>query len=260
MDQTSHFDGDWKEGQKHAPQILAFDTREELQIAFAEIDTAYDGVNLQRLVAIMPGQTGRDYVIDIMRGLSDQPHTYDLPIHFKGQVIETSFDMAHATDRLEPLGDANGYQHLWRRSESDVLAGTEVTSWLLGDQFYSLSFAADLDPMAYFAELGANDPDHNLRHERALILRTQGEAVTYVSVYERHGRYDSDEEVTVFDGASVGDIAIGTQSGITTVTIEFESGETLVFRLAERGPTRAPLRVELTRNQITEQFEYARGG
>ena len=123
-------------------------------------------------------------------------HTYDLPIHFKGQLIETSFDMAHATARLEPLGSENGYQHLWQRSVSEPLDKLADASWLLGDQFYTLSFKSDLDPTVYFLELGANDPNHNLRHEQALMLRSSGESVTYVSVYERHGRYDSDEEVT----------------------------------------------------------------
>ena len=256
VDETSHFDGDWREGQKHAPRVLTFETNSELQIAFAEIDTAYEGVNLQRLTAILPGQNGRDYVIDIMRGLSDRPHTYDLPIHFKGQLIETSFDMAHATARLEPLGSENGYQHLWQRSVSEPLDKLADASWLLGDQFYTLSFKSDLDPTVYFLELGANDPNHNLRHEQALMLRSSGESVTYVSVYERHGRYDSDEEVTVFTGASLQDIEIDTQSGITSVSIETKSGEAVEFRLAQSGLTRAPLQVSHTKNDTTEHFDY----
>jgi len=256
VDETSHFDGDWKEGQKHAPRIISFDQRDDLQLFFAEIDTAYDGVNLQRLVAIMPGQNGRDYVIDIMRGLSAEPHTYDLPIHFKGQLIETSFDMDHATNRLEPLGVRNGYQHLWKRSESPPLQGVGSASWLLGDQFYTLTFKSDLDPTAYFAELGANDPNHNLRHEQALILRTQGASATYVSVYERHGRYDSDEEVTVFNGSSVEDIQVDTQNGITSVSIETKAGDAVTFRLAQSGLTRAPLQVLRSDNESTTQYDY----
>ena len=256
VDQPSHFDGDWREGQKHAPRLIAVDTREELQLVFAEIDTAYDGVNLQRLVAIMPGQNGRDYVIDITRGLSATPHTYDLPVHFKGQLIETSFDMTHATDRLEPLGDKNGYQHLWKRSESPALNGLESASWLLRDQFYTLSFKSDLDPTVYFAELGANDPDHNLRHEQALMLRTRGTSATYVSVYERHGRYDSDEEVTVFNGSSIEAIEIDTENSMTTVSIETKAGDAVTFRLAQSGLTRAPLQVLRSSNETNNQYDY----
>ena len=250
VDETSHFGGDWREGQKHAPSVIAFDEIDGVQVAFAEIDTAYDGVNMQRLIAIMPGTNGRDYIIDIMRGIGSEGHTFDLPVHFKGQLIETSFDMTHETTKLEPLGDANGYQHLWKRSQSEPLDDLEEASWLLGDQFYTLSFAADQSLTTYFTELGANDPNHNLRREQALIMRAQGSAATFVSVYERHGRYDSDNEVTVFDGASVTDIHISTNSGIASVAITTEDGDAVTFKLAESRNTRQPLQVLRTSVEI----------
>ncbi|MEL7282960.1 MAG: hypothetical protein AAGJ68_00540, partial [Pseudomonadota bacterium] len=84
---------------------------------------------------------------------------------------------------------------------------------------------------------------HNLRHEQAFILRTQSDTSNFVSVYERHGRYDSDEEVTVFDGSSIADIAISENSGITDVTITPTEGAPVTFRLAESGLTRQPLQV-----------------
>ncbi|MEL7541644.1 MAG: heparinase II/III family protein, partial [Pseudomonadota bacterium] len=243
VDQTSHFGGDWREGQKHAPTMIEFGELGGVQVAFAEIDTAYEGVNMQRLIAIMPRTNGGDYVIDIMRGVGGSAHTYDLPIHFKGQLIETSFDMEHATTKLEPMGEANGYQHLWKRSESDLLAAPQAASWLLGDQFYTLSFAADQELTAYFAELGANDPNHNLRREQALILRSQGDSVTFVSVYERHGLYDSDNEVTVFDGSSIEKIEISENSGITSVQISPAKDDSVTFKLAASRFTRQPLQV-----------------
>lgn len=256
VDQTSHFNGDWREGQKHAPTIMEFGEREGIQITFAEIDTAYEDINLQRLVAIMPGANGRDYIIDIMRGIGQTAHTYDLPVHFKGQLIETSFDMHHATDRLEPFGTQNGYQHLWKRSESEPLSGMQEVSWLLGDQFYTLTQKADQHVKAYFTELGANDPNHNLRHEQALVLRASGTAATFVSVYERHGRYDSDEEVTVFDGSSIEDINIETQNGMTSITITPTLGDTVTFKLAESALTRQPLQVQRHKQQDKPQQDY----
>ncbi|MEL7042271.1 MAG: heparinase II/III family protein [Pseudomonadota bacterium] len=243
VDQTSHFGGDWREGQKHAPSVIEFGTINGVQVAFAEIDTAYEGVNLQRLIAIVPDMDGRDYIVDIVRGLGTETHTFDLPVHFKGQLIETSFDMVHETTKLEPLGPANGYQHLWKRSESAPLFGVQDVSWLLEDQFYTLTFASDLDSTAYFAELGANDPNHNLRREQALILRGEGEAVNFVSVYERHGLYDSDNEVTVFKGGSVSAIDISDSSGITTISITSEASDAVTFKLAETRFVRQPLQV-----------------
>lgn len=243
VDEASHFSGDWHEGQKHAPNILAFDNFDGVQVAFAEISTAYDDVRLERLVGLFHGENGRDYVVDIMRGIGRDGHRFDLPVHFKGQLIETSFDMDHSTDRLEPLGLRNGYQHLWKRSESEVLGGLHSTSWLLGDQFYTLSFAADQNVTAYFTELGANDPDHNLRREQALILRTHGRATNYVSIYERHGRYDSDEEITVFDGSSIEAIEIVPEDGATAFTIRPASSAAITFRLADHRTARERLQV-----------------
>ena len=251
VDQTSHFNGDWREGQKHAPTVIEFGTRDGIQVAFAEIGTAYEDVRLQRLVALMPGNNGRDYVVDIMRGLGVGEHRFDLPVHFKGQLIETSFEMQHAVDRLEPFGDTNGYQHLWKRSESEPLDGLQEISWLLGDQFYTLPQKSDQAVTAYFTELGANDPNHNLRHEQALILRASGTSANFVSVYERHGRYDSDEEITVFDGSSIADISIDTQNGITSIKISPVEGDATTFRLAESGLTRQPL--QILRHQDSQQ-------
>lgn len=251
VDQTSHFDGDWREGQKHAPTVLAFGDYDGIQVALAEISTAYESVSLQRLIALMPGANGRDYVIDIMRGLGDDMHTYDLPVHFKGQLIETSFEMEHATTRLEPFGAANGYQHLWQRSQSAPLSGKQDASWLLGDQFYTLTFAADLEPTAFFTELGANDPDHNLRREQALILRGEGSSATFVSVYERHGRYDSDNEVTVFDGSSIDAIDISSSSDLASVTITPAAGEAVTFTLLSSADADMPLQVSRHPAQTT---------
>ena len=259
VDQTSHFGGDWREGQKHAPSVIVFEEREGIQIAFAEISTAYENVHLQRLIAIMPGENGRDYIIDIMRGLGEGTHTFDLPVHFKGQLIETSFDMTHATDRLEPFGVDDGYQHLWQRSTSEAISSVQDASWLLGDQFYTLTFKADSEVTAYLTELGANDPNHNLRREQALVLRTAGQAANYVSVYERHGRYDSDEEVTVFDGSSIDDIDIVTDGGITSVTISPAIGDVVTFKLADSRFTRAPLQVQRQNNQDTTQDNPGEG-
>ena len=35
VDQTSHFNGDWREGQKHAPTVIEFASRDGIQVAFA---------------------------------------------------------------------------------------------------------------------------------------------------------------------------------------------------------------------------------
>ena len=236
VDETSHFDGDWREGQKHAPEIRFFGELDGIQIALAEIDTAYADVALQRLVAIVPREDSpNSYIVDIVQGFSDDSHVFDLPVHFKGQLIETNFDMSHSTESLFPFGEHHGYQHLWRRSESESLRSHKFASWLLDDQFYTLTFKASNPVTAYLAELGANDPDHNLRREQAFVFRTNGNSANYVSVYERNGRYDSDEEVTVYDGTSVRNLSIDVNDDYGFFTVATENNANLTFIIANSG-------------------------
>lgn len=231
VDQRSQFDGDWRVAQMFAPTVLGFDTVNGVQITAAEIDTAYEGVALQRLLAMAPRPRGGQYVIDIMRARSDGDHTYDLPVHFKGQLIQTNFEMDHATKQLAPFGSDNGYQHLWQRAVSDPLVDATDMSWIINDQFYTLTFAANSPTTAFLTELGANDPNHNLRREQALVLRTDASDVDIVSVYERHGRYDNDEEVTVFNGSSVAAISQQQSANVAiyTITTDSETEITLFF-------------------------------
>lgn len=219
VDQTSQFGGDWKVGEYHPAKILAFGSEDGIQYSAAEIGTAYEGVTLQRFVALVPGENRLPFAIDIFRAHSAAEHTYDLPVHFKGQLIEASFPFVHAQTSMVPLGNADGYQHLWKRAEAKSVDGLSSVSWLLEDQFYTLTFKASAGVTAFLAELGANDPNDNLRQERALILRAREKSADFVSVYERGGRYDNDQEVTVFDGSSVVDITTEKQSGVTLYSI-----------------------------------------
>lgn len=218
VDQSSQFDGDWQRGESLTPTILAFDDTPGASYAAAEISTAYAGVTYQRVVAMVDNDRGGSYVIDVVRGSSDTPHTYDLPVHFKGQLIETSLPFKYAVAQLVPLGIRAGYQHLWKAAEAGgVAAGVKSDlSFLIDDQFYTLTFTSRQSLGAYLTRLGANDPNNNLRNEQAMILRATGKDATFLSVYERHGRYDNDEEVTVFSGGSVEGLDIS-RSGNTDV-------------------------------------------
>lgn len=224
VDQQSQFGGDWRAAQPHAPRILGFDAGGDIQYAAAEIETAYEGVALQRLMATVPATHDGEYVVDIMRARSDAQHSYDLPVHFKGQLIETGFALDHATEELTPFGSANGYQHLWQRAVSGEIDGSAELSWLVSDRFYTMSFASSAPVAAYLTELGANDPSHNLRREQAVILRAEADDLDIVSVFERHGRYDNDEEVTIYNGSSVNDITMETRDGVAAYSVQLDDG------------------------------------
>ncbi|MEQ9315527.1 MAG: heparinase II/III family protein, partial [Henriciella sp.] len=230
VDQQSQFGGDWQVAQEFAPQVLVFDSGDEIQFTAARLDTAYEGVSLQRLIAMVPRPSGGEYVIDVMRGRSDTAHSYDLPVHFKGQLIETGFELEHSTTQLTPFGTDNGYQHLWQRATSQPLDTMSDLSWLIDDKFYTLTFSASEPVSAYLTQLGANDPNDNLRREQALVLRLESANADFVSVYERHGLYDNDEEVTVYSGGSVASVSQSVAGDVAVYTITSETGErTLVL-------------------------------
>ncbi len=218
VDQSSQFSGDWKRGEEHTPTILAFDDTPGASLAAAQINTAYDGVTYTRMIAMVEREDAGSYIVDVIHATSDADHVYDLPVHFKGQLIETSLPFKHSTERLTPLGESAGYQHLWKTAEAQNIESKSISdfSFVISDQFYSLTFASDHPIDSFLTRLGANDPDNNLRNEQALILRSYGRETNLVSVYERHGLYDNDEEVTLYSGSSIEDLTIS-QSGDTSI-------------------------------------------
>lgn len=237
VDQASHFDGKWRKGEEHQPTILAFEPTPGASFVAAKSEGAYDDASLTRAIAMVDRPDGGTYIIDVLQGASDAPRTFDMPVHFKGQLIETSLPFKHATSKLEPLGTSSGYQHLWKTSETPVQEEGILSdlSFLIRDQFYTMTFAVDLPTKAFLTRLGANDPDNNLRPEQALVLRGNGSDVSFVSVYERHGRYDSDEEVTIYNGGSVSDIS-STKIGEDYVhSITTDYGQTLLILVSENG-------------------------
>ncbi len=251
VDEKSHYNGDWKVSQKYSPDVLKFGDVNGVQVAAAEVDTAYEGVNLQRVVAMVPRENGQaPYVIDILRGLSGEQHVYDLPVHYKGQLIETNFALNHETTQMSAFGKANGYQHLWQRAVSPELKGMQDMSWLIDDKFYTMTFTADVPYKAFLTELGANDPDHNFRKEQALVLRANADNTGFVSVYESHGRYDNDEEITVFDGSSVEQIVTEILDGATAYTVSMESGEVISIYLADDTESDIPHKITHNNKQI----------
>ena len=235
VDQTSQFDGDWRAAEKTSPRILAFDDTPGASFTAAEIGAAYEGVNLKRVVAMVEREGGGQYILDVIRGASDEQHTYDLPLHFKGQLIETSLPFVHATNVLAPLGNSAGYQHLWKTSETPSIAAGTVSdlSLVIDDQFYTLTHTANRALTAYLTRLGANDPDNNLRNEQAMILRAEDKDVSFFSVYERHGRYDNDEEVTVYSGGSVKTLSMERSGSTDIYTLVPEAGGTIYLLVDE---------------------------
>ncbi len=208
VDQKSHFDGKVAVANALWPEQLYFSDAKEVQVSSARIDSAYPGVVLTRTL-IMPDVPGLEapLVIDLVRAESDEPHLYDLPLHFSGHIMEFDFDVASQAAERRVLGEANGYQHIWVDAKASLGDGKGALTWILDGRFYTYRFAGNGPLAAILGESGANDPNFNLRREPLIILRAQREGTaSFASLLEAHGKYDGAAEQTVASRSRVANL------------------------------------------------------
>ena len=209
VDEGSHFEGKLSVAERLNPRPLLFASNDHIQITAAEMRGPYDDVSFNRTAALVHGIVGdHSVVVDVLNATGSGRHQYDLPVHYNGQIVDVSHALESHTTNLRPLGDANGYQHLWLRARSRVAAGEHFhVTWLTDNRFYTYTMIALDDMEVLFAELGANDPDFNLRRERAMIFRVRGaDDHSFISVLEPHGEYNGTEEFTVDSRGRISEI------------------------------------------------------
>ncbi len=197
--ETSHYGGKLGVAEKHHPELLYFAERDGLKISAARVEHAYPGVAFVRTMAqLRHEKLAHPLVLDVLTVQSDQPQQLDLPLQYKGHLIKTNFELDSATTALAPLGKHHGYQYLWLKASGAAAAPLNQVTWLNDNgRFYTLSTASLPGMKTLFTQIGANDPNFNLRNENAFILRLPAarEAV-FVSVLEPHGGHDPVSEVT----------------------------------------------------------------
>jgi hypothetical protein len=235
VDETSHFGGDLKTGNAKHLELLFFHADDQVKISAAEIDTAYPGVSLKRTLALV--NTPKSFVIDLFDVESGKRHQLDLPLHYNGQLVDTSFDLRGFTDRISALGKDNGYQHLWLKARGKPQSGMAQVTWLNDNgRFYTHSSLADGKTNLLFTELGANDPNFNLRSEKAFIARRDNARKhTFVSVLEPHGEYNPSREFTLQAESQVAGIEHQRSGNLDLVAISLKNGsiQLLAFNSAK---------------------------
>ncbi len=234
IDETSHFGGDTETGNKYAPKLGEFADSGDLKITTAEIDTAYPDVTIERTMALVRDAAfSRPIVIDLVEAHSEAPHQYDLPFYYNGQLTETNFELsAYATSR-KPLGKDNGYQYLWEVGQAKAAAGLSQITWLLDRKFYTVTSSVPESTDIIFAEIGANDPNFNLRREPAFILRTASDdGVSLASVIEPHGEYNPIVEFTVNSHPNVKSVQHYEFGADDYIQVQTKDGQTVGLALA----------------------------
>jgi hypothetical protein len=195
VDEKSHFDGKESVSEKFHPDKLFSSTSDKnIQVVAARDVNAYKDVLMQRTIYMLnlPGE--KKLLVDIFNNRSVNEHQYDLPFHYEGQLISTSLKYKSYSSKQETLGSKNGYQFLWKEAEASV-ADTIVQLTILNNgTYYSISSLVQGSADVFFTRSGAGDPNFNLRHEPAMIIRKKGSNPSFISVLETHGKFDANAE------------------------------------------------------------------
>ncbi len=234
VDEQSHFYGDFPTAQAAFPSVDFFEVSDQIKITSASIDNAYKDTALTRTMA-MVNSSPLEYplIIDIFKVSSDSQHQYDLPLYYTGHIMSHTLDFSANDKNLAPLGADNGYQYLWDRGRGAVDSEMAQVTWLNDDRFYTYSVTGGAQQELIFVQVGANDPNFNLRNEKALIHRvTDAGDKTFVSVLETHGEYNGTAEFTINAVSSVVSVQSSNHGEADVVTISLEDGTQLTVAVA----------------------------
>jgi oligo-alginate lyase len=165
-----------------------------IQAMSARANRQYPGVSMQRtMFLIRDARLAHPVVVDLYRLSSSREHSYDYPIHFRGQLISTNVRYSADSARQLPVGNASGYQHIWKEASGPAPQPVQMT-WLDGNRYYSVTTAAGDGAQVFFGRTGANDPNFNLIAEPLMIVRKRASDQLFASAIEPHGYFSEPEE------------------------------------------------------------------
>ncbi|MBQ4859981.1 heparinase II/III family protein [Pseudoalteromonas sp. MMG007] len=231
VDETSHFNANVEVGNNNHPTLNFFETNEFGTVASGEISTAYKGVELERTLALVNlAELESTVALDVFDVDANKAHQFDLPLHYKGQLIDTNFGLLANTNQLKALGESNGYQHLWLKGQATPEKGLAKVTWLNDNgRFYTQTSLVNGDESFLFTQIGANDPHFNLRNENGFVRRVEKQKQhTFVSVLEPHGEYNPSKEYTLEAVSRVSDLKYSTQGDVVLVELNVKDTPYLV--------------------------------
>lgn len=238
VDKTSNFNGDIKTSSKYHSDIQYCDlSNPNIQVVSGVENNAYKGVKMQRTTAIInSGEFELPLILDLFRVISDSIHTYDFPFYYKGQMVSTDFEFKKNTTVLKPLGENNGYLHLWLEATGKTEKKTACFTFVNGTRFYSISTLTDLKTGLMMTRIGAGDPNFNLRNDPGfLICQPNVSNHTFISIIEPHGLYDLNREVTSnFESNIINIELLKDNENVSAVKISTKNGHQFLFISANK--------------------------
>lgn len=190
VDETSHYQAKVDDAEKHAPKLLYANLEgNEVQIVSAEDNHAYEGIALKRTIVMVSTDSMKNtpFLIDVFQVQSETEHQYDLNYQYLGQLMDTNYPL-EIPNSLNTLGTNFGYQHLYRTASGELDEGIGRLTFLNDNKFYSISTLIDGNTQFILTEMGASDPNFNLRHDPGYLIRKKrANNALVVSVIEPHG-------------------------------------------------------------------------
>ena len=233
----SHYKYDFETGSQNHPEQYIFDvSNANFQIASAKENNAYPGTEMHRtLIMVKDDAIEKPFIVDVFNLQSNKKNQYDLPFHYFGQIIATSFNYT-VPKSLSTLGDKFGYNHIWKEANGTADAECIQFTWLDNRKFYTLTSATDKEDEIILARVGANDPKFNLRKDPSIIIRKNNtQNSTFASVIESHGTYNPVKEVAANAYSNFSKVeVISSDESYTAVKLVFKDGNEKVLILANK--------------------------
>ncbi|GJM35488.1 MAG: hypothetical protein DHS20C18_44890 [Saprospiraceae bacterium] len=241
INETSHYDGDIRIGEKHHPDLYYFHGSGPVQVVSAKSKNAYPDGELHRtMVLVKEDHFRHPILIDVFRATSAANSQYDLPVWFQGHLLRTNFAYDSELTTLNTLGDGHGYQHLWKEAVGKTENGNAYINWFSNGKFYSMMSAVDPEDELIFARLGANDPDFNLRHDPAFIIRKKDRRnAIFVSIIEPHGAYNPVAEIAEHPFTSIEKVSVlHDDAAYTVIQFNNKAGKVWTLFLANKDASK----------------------
>lgn len=230
----------------HAEASEGTERAQSVQVMSARANSFYPGVAMQRTMFLLRDSRLRyPVVVDLYRLASPAPHTYDYPIHFRGQLITTNFKFEPQLTRREVLGTAAGYQHLFREASGATNDPVQLT-WLDGNRYYSVTTSGAPSTQVILARTGANDPNFNLISEPMMLIRRNADTHLFASAIEPHGYFNEAQERSEQARPLIRSVrVIGHNNEASVIEVTGENGIAWTV-IVNNGPSSPATRKEVT--------------
>jgi len=194
VNKDSHFDHDVKAADKSPGTPYYFTSKDQVKIVSAKELNAYKDVEMHRTMAVVEvEELENPLIIDLFSVQAPKGTRYDLPIYFQGEFMSSNQKFA-TNNELVPMGQNDGYQHLWQEAQADLTGDILRFTWFNKKSFFTINSVVRSGDQALLARIGANDPNFNLRRDPGLIHRRTGGNTVFASLYELHGSYNYNTE------------------------------------------------------------------